>query len=285
MGCAGAKSAAAVEPDGTSKPSAKAAKPPSSEVIANKVKQAKATRVLALRECGLKQLPAAAAGQDYVNLRTADLAVNSLKALPEACLSWTVLQTLNCSQNAITQLPAGIGQMGGLQKLTLSQNKLSTLPVELSQLGKLKTLELAGNSLGVLPADVFSGAISAMLEELDLSSNGLEELPTSIAALAVLTRLDLSKNRLSALPPGLGELSKLQHLDAASNAIPSLPDGFLVNLTSLSELWLKGNPMERLQLQKSPGFDEFMQRRKQRLDAKIECNVYGKVDLAVCGLE
>ncbi|CAL1135702.1 unnamed protein product [Cladocopium goreaui] len=54
---------------------------------------------------------------------------------------------------------------------------------------------------------------------------------------------------------------------------------------SLNELWLKGNPIERLHLQAMPGFEDFLERRKQRLDARIGSNVVGRVDLSVCGLD
>jgi len=285
MGCSCAKAGSVEDPQGGGR--AKASKPPSSDVIAKKVAQAKSTRVLALRECGLKQLPAAATGSEYESLRTADLTANSLKALPEACGVWAGLSTLLCGQNQLAELPAGIGQLARLEKLTLSQNQLRTLPIELSQLGKLKTLQLDTNSLGKggLPADVFGGNLAGVLEDLDLSGNGLEELPASISTLFVLQRLILAKNRLRALPDGLGRLTKLQHLDAADNLLTGLPDGFLVSLSSLSELWLKGNQMDRLQLQETPGFEAFLERRKQRLDAKIEANVVGRVDLTVCGLE
>mmetsp|Transcript_58440 Transcript_58440/g.163713 ORF Transcript_58440/g.163713 Transcript_58440/m.163713 type:complete len:280 (+) Transcript_58440:61-900(+) len=279
MGCACATAASAQAPGA----------PPSADVISKKVAQAKTTRVLALRECGLKQLPpSAVAAELCAVLRTADLMGNSLKALPEVIGACSSLQNLNCGKNKLTELPATIGQLASLQKFVLSDNQLGKLPVELSQLGKLKLLQLDGNRLVSaisFPMDVFGGALSDALEELDLSGNDLEELPTCVANLRVLQRLNISKNRLTSLPGELQRLSNLQKLDASDNRLSSLPQDMLPGMTSLSELWLKGNPMQRLQLQELPGFDKFLDRRRERLDAKIDANVVGRVDLAVCGLD
>eukprot|EP00439_Symbiodinium_sp_Y106_P058170 s958_g8.t1 len=83
---------------------------------------------------------------------------------------------------------------------------------------------------------------------------------------------------------GKDPLAKLQYLDAADNHLSSIPEA-IIACPSLNELWLKGNPVERLQLQAMPGFAEFLERRKQRLDHKIGANVVGRVDLSVCGLD
>merc|ERR1712186_167694 len=103
-------------------------------------------------------------------------------------------------------------------------NQLQTLGTELSQLGKLKSL------------------------------------PASISELRALKRLCLARIWLTELPEALGSLTKLQYLDAAENKLPSIPSSLLAN-TSLSELWLKGNPIDRLQLKELPGFGAFLERR------------------------
>ncbi|CAE8647781.1 unnamed protein product, partial [Polarella glacialis] len=105
-------------------------------VIEKKVAQSKTTRVLALRECGLKALPLGATAADAALLRTADFSANLLRALPAEIGLWTGLQTLLCSENELTELPASIGQLACLQKLILSKNKLRTLPIEFSSLSK-----------------------------------------------------------------------------------------------------------------------------------------------------
>lgn len=293
MGCCGSSSKNAdgvVDPSKGPKAGPKPT-PPSADVISKKVAQAKTTRVLALRECALKQLPASATGADHATLRTADLSSNQLAKLPDTIGAWTNLQNLLCGQNFLDELPASIGQLGAVSKIVLSDNRLKTLPIELSSLGKLKTLSLDGNLLGqgvamkTFSPEVFGNALCYCLEELDLSGNQFEEVPQTIARLSRLKRLTLANNRLKALPGELGKLTELEYLDASENRLTFLPDGLLTGMCSLSELWLKNNPMDRLQLQKMDGFEDFMERRRQRLDAKIDANVVGRVNLAVCGLE
>lgn len=280
MGCCCAKTG---EQTSLQAAAPKANKPPPADVIAKKVQQAKTTKVLALRECGLKTLPAGAEG---LQLRSADLTANQLKSLPDSISAWSTAKTLQCSQNLLTELPACIGSFAALETLNLSSNSLKGLPPALSQCGKLTILQLESNNLGPsLSEEIFGGELAKVLKELVLAKNQLESLPASIGQLVALERLVVTENRLVVLPAELGGLSKLQHLDAAENSITGIPDQFLVGLTSLSELWLKGNPMDRLTLQQATGFDDFLARRKARLDARIEANVVGRVDLTVCGLD
>mmetsp|Transcript_75218 Transcript_75218/g.193960 ORF Transcript_75218/g.193960 Transcript_75218/m.193960 type:complete len:283 (-) Transcript_75218:239-1087(-) len=259
---------------------------PSSDVIAKKVAQAKKTGVLALRECKLKAVPASTLSTDAATIRTIDLTNNVLKSLPETINAWQGVQSLLLGQNQLAELPLACGQLAGLQKLVLTDNHLRDLPMELSQLGKVKVLQLDGNRLGPrLLAEAVCGALASTLEELNLSRNGLKELPASLGQLTALKSLELGHNELQELPKALAGLTKLQHLDAEGNKISSVSSEVLEGCTSLSELWLKGNPIERLKLQETPGFAAFLERRKQRLDAKIGSNVVGKVDLRVCGLD
>jgi Leucine-rich repeat (LRR) protein len=297
MGCGGTKSTAVQEvsqPGKAPKSSSSASKPSgknvagpavSADIIAKKVAQGKNTGVLPLRECGLKIIPDAATGAGMEKLRTVDISINVIKALPDGIGSWTGLQNLVCANNALETLPASIGMLTKLQKLDLSENKLRALPKELGGLCSLKVLTLNCNSLGPkIPDDIFyAGALEA-LQDLDLSSNALKELPACLGNQQALLRLTVCKNELTMLPDSLGGLSKLQYLDAASNQLTAVPPAILSD-TALSELWLKGNPIDRLALQEVSGFSAFLERRKLRLDAKIDSHVVGAIDLAVCGLD
>eukprot|EP00928_Gymnodinium_smaydae_P087985 TRINITY_DN72147_c0_g1_i1.p1 TRINITY_DN72147_c0_g1~~TRINITY_DN72147_c0_g1_i1.p1 ORF type:complete len:291 (-),score=62.44 TRINITY_DN72147_c0_g1_i1:20-892(-) len=290
MGCCSSSSSAAAAP-GASRPAgaggggkaSKAPAPPAA-VLAKKVEQSKKTGVLALRECGLKKLPQDAVGPGSEGIRTADLHGNSLSSLPAEIGSWSALQNLLCAHNAISELPSSIGKLEKLQKIVLSNNQLRSLPPQIGSLGKLKILQLDTNRLSSLPVDVWAG-LGGSLEELDLSSNALKDLPDSLSDLKALVRLVVAKNEIRQLSPGFSNLTKLQHLDASDNLLQSVPAELIQGCVALSELWLKGNPIERLQLQQTPGFDAFLERRKGRLDAKIGGNVVGRIDLAVCGLE
>lgn len=258
-------------------------KPPTSDVILKKVEQAKKTGVLALRECGLKEVPHVSVSGELEAVRTIDISNNQLKMLPAGVGGWTGLQNLNASQNTISALPESLGELVGLQKLQLGSNRLVSLPSSLGRLQKLRLFQLSGNKIGPqLPEDIFRQMVD--LEELELSDNALVALPETFGVLRALTRLLVARNNLTALPVVLGDCTKLQYLDAAENSITAVPPAILEG-TSLSELWLKGNPMERLELQKTDGFAAFMERRKLRIDHKIEAHVVGAIDLAVCGLE
>lgn len=259
-------------------------KPLPADVINKKCEQAQKTRVLALRECGLSSLPAAATTDAMAAVRTADLSLNALKSLPESLGKLTGMQNLTCTQNALSSLPATIGQMAELQKLVLTGNQLSSLPVELSQLRKLKELKLDNNRLGPVLPDVFEGELGESLEDLDVSGNAIETLPRSLGRLAALQRLILTRNALRELPAVLGSLGRLRTLEAADNSVATVPAA-VVQAASLSELWLRGNPIDRLKLQETPGFDAFLERRKARIDAKIDSKIVGAVDLSVCGLD
>lgn len=257
----------------------------SKDVLRSKVEKAAKTGVLALRECGLKYLPDEAVKEGTLEkVRTADLARNRIVALPPTIRHWSAVQTLNASENHLAELPKEIATLTELTKLILTGNRLKQLPDTLGDMN-LKELKCDGNQLPGLP-DTFGGNIAATLEELDVSGNSLQSLPGSMCSLRALTRLLVQQNQLKALPlqaqSGEG-LSKLQYINAADNKISSIDTGTL-QLPALSELWLKGNPMDRLVLQQTTGFDEFAARRKQRLDQKIEQHVVGQVDLAVCGL-
>lgn len=256
------------------------------EVLKGKLDQAAKTRTLALRECGLKQLPADATRDALATLTTADLSTNQLSSLPASIATWVELKLLNASDNNLERLPDQVGDLLKLQKLSLSRNKLQVLPLGLGGL-PLTELKCDQNMLPAIP-DIFGGPLVNTLVELDISGNRLRELPASICHLRLLARLLVQRNQLTALPlESVGgdssTLSRLQHVDAAENNIASINPGTL-RLPSLSELWLKGNPIDRLELQKVDGFNEFAERRKQKLDKKIDQNVVGEVELAMCGL-
>lgn len=281
MGCCCNKKAEADEPLAP----ARKQPAPSADIIQKKIAQAKKTGVLALRECSLKTLPPAAADADAASIRAVDLSGNTLKRLPDSIGVWVGLESLSCGQNSLSELPSAVSQLVSLKKLDLSRNKLSEFPSQLLQLGKLRLLQLNGNQMGpMLSVADFGTELPKALEELDIADNGLTELPTSLGGLRSLVRLVIARNRIKELPDSLGGLAKLQHLDAAENQLSSVPRALLEG-TVLSDLSLKGNPIDRLQLQETPGFSAFLERRKSRIDNRIEAQVVGAIDLNVCGLD
>lgn len=270
------------EETGLAPPPTNVRKPSASDaIVKKKIEQALKTNVLTFRECGLKSLPPAATCGNFADLRTADLTDNKLSCLPEAIGEWGSLKNLLASKNSLKELPSSVGRLIYLERCEISDNVLESLP-DLSALIHLRVLTLDSNRLGPMLPDVFTGMVA--LEELNLCNNSLQILPPSISSLVKLQRLKLADNQLEELPDTLNQLRNLSYLDAGHNRLSCVPKAFLEGAESLSELWLKGNPIDRLQLQKMPEFASFLERRKQRLDKKIGSGA-GEVDLTLCGLD
>jgi len=250
-----------------------------------KIKQAEKLGMLTLRECNLGELPSEATAATLKKLRMADLSMNTLQVLPDSIGVWVNMKTLNCSQNALGALPAGMGGMAKLQKLDASSNLMRSLPAQLADLAGLKELNLSANCLGPRLPDVFGGGLARALEELDLSQNHLQELPPSIFGLEKLGRLLLQDNSFEALPEGLGALERVHYLNAAKNQLAGVPTAVL-EMPTLSELWLQGNPIDRQALQQNPALEGLLRRREARINNIIVSKV-GPVciDLRVCGLD
>jgi len=254
------------------------------DIIRQKVEQAAKTRVLALRECGLKALPEDATSEELKALHTADLAINRMAKLPPTIQVWSVLQTLDISDNVLEALPDTISNLTQMKKLILSRNRLCGLPETIGEMN-LTELICDGNMLLELP-NVFGGPLAKSLGEFDVSNNRLQQLPPSICSLQMITRLLLHTNTLGSLPlqaRSYEALARLQYVNAADNCIEEISKETL-ELPFLDDICLKGNPMDRLVLQATPGFEDFALRRKNRLDQKIEQKVVGDIDLAMCGL-
>ena len=83
---------------------------------------------------------------------------------------------------------------------------------------------------------------------LDLSGMGLTTLTPEIGNLTNLTQLILNWNQLTTLTPEIGNLANLTELYLNGNKLTTLPAEFgnLTNLTNLTELGLKGNPIEEI---------------------------------------
>lgn len=87
------------------------------------------------------------------------------------------------------------------------------------------------------------------LEELILSNNEISEIASgTFVSLASLTRLDLGHNKLATLiPESFVDLKQLSKLLLNNNKLgPALKTSLFANLTELTELYLNGNEISRL---------------------------------------
>lgn len=170
-------------------------------------------RILRIRHCGLKSVPAA---------------IGKLKHLDE----------LDLSHNAITKLPAGIGNLDRLSALNVSHNRLSTLPATLSRCLTLRELDISGNCFSRCPQVALR---APWLARLRMAGNQLQKLPAALGNCNQLQELDLSHNALVSLPTAIGKLVKLRKLDLSHNNLRRLPAA-LSKLPWLEDIDVSGNP-------------------------------------------
>jgi len=248
------------------------------------IKRAEASGVLALMDMSLTAVPIAV--EQLTGLRHADLSSNRLTSVP----AWLFthmgkLQKLNLHRNSLHELPSASMLLPSLLHLNISSNRLTALPESICALTKLRDLNASHNLIDSLPSGI--DALAA-LEDLDLSHNRLTEdaLPyPSFFSMPALMRLNLSHNALRRLPVAFSEMARLVKLDVSHNKIASVPPEVLRD-SRLNELWLQGNAkaLDRVSLKETEGIDAFLERRKRRIDKKIDSKM-ADIDLNLCGLE
>lgn len=194
-------------------------------------------KTLDLSACGLLELNGKIGG--VKSLRSLDLSVNDIKALPASFSQLANLEVLSLRQNLslnLTDVSKTLAALSRLNALYIDQCGLASLPVEIGSLTGLKVLSLRENVLTSLPA-TFTNLKN--LEELYLGSpnnafrlNVLQNLPLGFGGLNRLRVLDLSGNQLAALGGDFSQLTALEWLDLSRNQLPGFPS----SLTSLTRL-------------------------------------------------
>ncbi|GIL47348.1 hypothetical protein Vafri_4192 [Volvox africanus] len=106
-------------------------------------------------------------------------------------------------------------------------------------------------------------------QALVVSRNSLEALPDELGSCARLEELDAQSNDLAVIPAALGQLKRLKMLQLDNNRIFAVPPDVLYGCTVLQTLSLHGCPIKPDDLQDTPGFKEFDERRKSKYDKVI----------------
>lgn len=106
--------------------------------------------MLALRSCGLEEVPPEALAP---SLRWLILTDNKLKSLPAEVGKCSGLQKLMLAGNRLESLPEELATCKKLELIRLASNRLIALPPWLKQLPKLTWVALAGNPLTIAPVD------------------------------------------------------------------------------------------------------------------------------------
>jgi internalin A len=213
---------------------------------------------LDLSDLGIDRLP------DSVRLprqlTRLDLRRNKLSSLPDWIGKLSQLKELLVSENELATLPPSIGDLSALELLDLSYNQLNRLPVTIGQLDSLEQLFLSFNEMLNLP-----NAIGNLprLYQLALAHNHFSSLPEAICNLSKLQLLSLADNNLTTLPEAIGSLTNLRVLDCDNNDLGYLPDA-LLEIGSLAELYLHGNPRLGLAIEVQGARKDIVESRRAR---------------------
>ncbi|XP_031271791.1 LRR repeats and ubiquitin-like domain-containing protein At2g30105 [Pistacia vera] len=223
----------------------------------------KATNIVALAECNLKDIP------DEVwpcapFIRVLDISHNPIQHVPDRIDCLTRLRKLYLNGNGLPDESIswqGITSLKRLQVLSLSWNCLNTLPSTLGLLTSLQQLNVANNLLTALPIEI--GNLTE-LEILKVNNNRISSIPSSIGNCTSLVEVDLSSNHLSELPDEFCSLHNLKALYISNNAMKSLPNSFFMMCTQLSILDHHHTEITMDTLWQSDGWEDFEERRRAK---------------------
>ncbi|EPB77416.1 leucine Rich repeat-containing domain protein [Ancylostoma ceylanicum] len=230
---------------------------PSQSTVQRHIENARKSRILQLKACGLKSMPSAL-NELYEVIRNLELSQNKIKELPPDIGSFSVLKQLHLSENALTELPDEIGLLKNLEILNLQSNKLSSLPDSIVGCTSLKTLNLSANNFSQFPVP----ACHLMsLETLVLAQNTITELPDEVSSLNA-SEVNLNQNRLNYLnADALAKCPHLKILRLEENCLAKTE--FTPNLlihSTVSIISYSGNIFQDREFQSLPGYEEYQER-------------------------
>ncbi|OQS02007.1 hypothetical protein THRCLA_05587 [Thraustotheca clavata] len=243
-------------------------------VQATKIERAKATGILSLHACKLKNIPTDVF--EITKLNTLDLSNNSITEVP-AITQLVNLKTLKLDNNQLTSLP-DLSPLTKLQNLVLDNNRIVTLNGLPASLTKLSA---RGNAMEEFPLCI---CYVPNLEVVDLGANAIANVPDTIAQCTGLKELTLDNNQLTMLPAALAECPKLAALFVRNNRLgkTSISSAILA-YSAIHIMQLEGNPMTKYDLEEMEGIEAFLERRKKLKDKEIHGGL--STDVSLCGLE
>ncbi|CAJ0572345.1 unnamed protein product, partial [Mesorhabditis spiculigera] len=229
---------------------------PSSSTVTKHMEMAQKTRVLQLKNSGIKKFPENAAELVDI-LRNIELSQNKLTMLPPFIGDFSQLKQLHLSDNCLESLPEEIGQLNSLEVLNLANNRLTVLPSSFPNLESLRNLDLEGNSFQQFPLSLVK---LGDLDLLNLAQNGITEIPDEIASLNV-SELNMNRNRLSRISPQIGYCPRLKVLRVEENCLEKtaftkqILEDSTINIISYA-----GNLFQDKDFQYLPGYDAYQLR-------------------------
>ena len=175
-----------------------------------------------------------------------DVLHNRLKSLPNAFNGvGDTISIAGLAFNCFETIPKQIMLCRQMNTLNLCSNEISMVSREIGRLDRLTTLVFSNNQIQYLP-DIFNSF--PFLKILFIDGNFLTVLPPSLKYLDSIKRINLRSNFLKTFPECLYHLETLKFLDLDENRIQVIPQTALPLVKKLSELSLRGNPLQNRKL-------------------------------------
>jgi len=190
-----------------------------------------------------------------------DFSYNEFQEIDEVLCALKTLKILIFNNNLISFIPKNFNELTNLKELKLSHNQLNEIEVE----DKIREME--------------------NLELLDLSQNKIRSFPIKILLNKKLIDLKLSNNLIEIkISNEHWSNSNLKNLDLSYNFITAnnLSEE-IFNASRVSNFNLKGNKITLEELKHIKGFENFVERRKQRKDQGFMHNL--AINFDFCGLD
>lgn len=179
----------------------------------------------------------------------------------------TSIEALDVSSNALSSIPEGVTQLQSLVALNLGCNKLRTLPDCLGMHAPQTFCHVGAVFRPVYMLNV--GTNTLAFARIRRTSNGC----ASAGECSNLVVLEAPTNAISQIPESLKSLKSLKSLNLANNRIAAIPTEVLEGCKELHTLDVRDNPVRMQQLRETPGYKQFEERRKVKLDKIVDAKI------------
>ncbi|CAI4231686.1 unnamed protein product [Auanema sp. JU1783] len=230
---------------------------PSSNVVQRHIENARKSRILQLKNTGIKKLPDALQQVSDV-IRNLDLSFNKICEIPSYIGQFSHLKQLHLGNNKLENLPEEIGSLKNLEVLSVQCNLLSSLPSTLAACTSLKNINLSSNNFTSFPIELCQ---LLCIEMIDMSNNKITAVPKEISTCRA-TELNINQNRLAVLSAShLKECPNLKFLRVEENCLPKQQfTKDILEDSNISIIAFAGNLFQDKEFQGLDGYDSYQDR-------------------------